>query len=230
MFVLLSIQNDPDRFASDLHTELLNTARFTDFSGSELEAIDAARAKVATSARPPPPPPPPLAPVPNGKVSNDVDAGIGPRPEQEHPTAASTPQMIGDNGEHSTKKDAETHADFNIERKCEQSESLSAEIRKRRRMRVMPPHNFACLVAYNIRCQIQAHLRAVQRLSTRKKGSSAKSKIQSLPIIAGGLSGGAPQDQQGQQQAQQLQLKPPLTTVRIYWTAALHRYYLCTPS
>lgn len=199
--------NNPDQFASGLHTELLRTARFVlkdKESSREVKATDDATADGAASL---PPPPPPSVP-PSGVQPGGTTAGASASAEQEQPAVAVTSHAIDD------------------EKAVDETESVD----KQRRVRVMPPPDFACLVAHEIRSQIQAHLHATLRSASMKKGGTApptpKTKHPPLPITAGGPSNRATLQQQGQHRSQ-LHHKPPLRTVRICSIGTAHRLLCC---
>ena len=207
---LYSITNNPDQFASELHTELLNTARFRSIDSSELEALYAASEDVAGGSHSPPPPP-----SPNGAKVADISA----ESEQAQPTAAASPQAAEETTEQHTAADDKTETGPSTASESQQGSAIKTEAPKQRRIRVIPPHNFSCLVAYEIRSQIQAHLHGILRATT-KKGAPSKHKHPSLPILAGGPVDRTTLQQQGQQRQNQLNLKPPLVTVRANLIAA----------
>jgi hypothetical protein len=197
--------NDPDQFASDLYAELRNTARFTSIDSSELEAVYAAH-DVATWG-PPPPPPPPL----NETSWSGTKATSTTESERER-LAMTSPQTAVKTLEQQTAAPDKTRPSTGTT--CHQDATAEAEVPKQRRIRVIPSSTFPCLVAYEIRSQIQVHLRASQRSAASKKAVK-KSAPLPLPILAGGPSSKSTLHPHGQQRLSQLQ-KPPLVTVRIY--------------
>ena len=242
---LPSLTNNPDQFASELHTELLNTARFRSIDSSELEALCATFEDDAAT-HPPPPPPPPNAANSSAKV-----ADTSTKSEQARSTTSTSPWVCPScrvnnfasrdkcfrcggckpfegGGGQTAEETTEQHTgavDMTDTDPCTVSESqqdsnVQTEAPKQRRIRVTPPHNFSCLVAYEIRSQIQAHLHAILR-GTTKKGAPSKQKHPALPILAGGPVDRTTLQQQGQQRQNQLNLKPPLMTVRTNFIPAV---------
>lgn len=198
--------NDPDQFASDLHAELRNTARVMNIDSSELEAVFAAH-DVKTWGPPLPPPPPNETTVSGTVASSTAEA------EQERPTTTS-PQPAAETLEPQEEPDAETGTGSSTVTTCQQDATTEAEGPKQRRIRVIPPRTFPCRVAYEIRSQIQVHLRAALRQASLKRALKSAASLP-LPILAGGPSSNTTLHKVGQERLSQLQ-KPPLVSVRIY--------------
>lgn len=202
--------NDPDHFAADLHAELHNTARFTNIDSSELEAIYAAH-DVRTRV-PPPPPPPSNETALSGALASSIA-----EPEQERPTTTSA-KSAAEKLEPQKDADAKIGTSSSTVTTCQQDAATEAKVPKQRRIRIIPPRTFSCLIAYEIRSQIQLHLRAALRQAATKRPVKTQASLP-LPILAGGPSSKTMLHPVGQQRLNQLQ-KPPLVTVRIYLIGA----------